>query len=147
MCPNCGHLEAYSEEKQLRSADEGSTILYTVSPAGFSASKKQTNSFRSASSANTDGGSTTSPVSRTYNWATRLRARRVRDQKAQGLQVTRGNFGGMESYYADECRDPDGISWSETGGDGFTRIPRQYRTWLPFRNRQARSREGLPSIP
>lgn len=30
LCPNCGHLEAYSEEKQLRSADEGSTILYSV---------------------------------------------------------------------------------------------------------------------
>jgi len=29
LCPRCGHLEAYSEEKQLRSADEGSTILYT----------------------------------------------------------------------------------------------------------------------
>jgi len=28
-CPKCGHLEAYSEEKQMRSADEGSTILYT----------------------------------------------------------------------------------------------------------------------
>ncbi|EJD04496.1 DNA-directed RNA polymerase [Fomitiporia mediterranea MF3/22] len=29
QCPNCGHDEAYSEEKQMRSADEGSTILYT----------------------------------------------------------------------------------------------------------------------
>ncbi|KIM81704.1 hypothetical protein PILCRDRAFT_821050 [Piloderma croceum F 1598] len=28
-CPECGHLEAYSKEMQLRSADEGSTILYT----------------------------------------------------------------------------------------------------------------------
>ncbi|KAG2361905.1 DNA-directed RNA polymerase I kDa polypeptide [Suillus spraguei] len=28
-CPACGHLEAYYEEKQMRSADEGSTILYT----------------------------------------------------------------------------------------------------------------------
>ncbi|KAI0027267.1 transcription factor S-II-domain-containing protein [Vararia minispora EC-137] len=27
-CPECGHMEAYSEEKQMRSADEGSTILY-----------------------------------------------------------------------------------------------------------------------
>lgn len=30
-CPSCGHLEAYSKEMQLRSADEGSTIFYTVS--------------------------------------------------------------------------------------------------------------------
>lgn len=49
LCPNCGHDQAYSEEKQvselalhkrslfdvrsnyqMRSADEGSTILYTV---------------------------------------------------------------------------------------------------------------------
>lgn len=30
MCPSCGYNEAYSEEKQMRSADEGSTILYTV---------------------------------------------------------------------------------------------------------------------
>lgn len=29
QCPNCGYHEAYSEEKQMRSADEGSTILYT----------------------------------------------------------------------------------------------------------------------
>lgn len=29
-CPACGHAEAYSKELQLRSADEGSTILYTV---------------------------------------------------------------------------------------------------------------------
>ncbi|OJA13476.1 hypothetical protein AZE42_04403 [Rhizopogon vesiculosus] len=29
-CPACGHLEAYYEEKQMRSADEGSTILYTT---------------------------------------------------------------------------------------------------------------------
>ncbi|KAI0344174.1 DNA-directed RNA polymerase I kDa polypeptide [Trametopsis cervina] len=28
-CPNCGHMEAFSKEMQLRSADEGSTILYT----------------------------------------------------------------------------------------------------------------------
>ncbi|TCD71400.1 DNA-directed RNA polymerase I core subunit rpa12 [Steccherinum ochraceum] len=28
-CPSCGHMEAYSKELQLRSADEGSTILYT----------------------------------------------------------------------------------------------------------------------
>ncbi|KAH9487200.1 DNA-directed RNA polymerase I subunit RPA12 [Psilocybe cubensis] len=28
-CPVCGHLEAYSKEMQLRSADEGSTIFYT----------------------------------------------------------------------------------------------------------------------
>ncbi|EKM60586.1 uncharacterized protein PHACADRAFT_179818 [Phanerochaete carnosa HHB-10118-sp] len=28
-CPSCGHMEAYSKEMQLRSADEGSTILYT----------------------------------------------------------------------------------------------------------------------
>ncbi|KAG1829407.1 hypothetical protein EV424DRAFT_1470698 [Suillus variegatus] len=28
-CPACGHLEAFYEEKQMRSADEGSTILYT----------------------------------------------------------------------------------------------------------------------
>ncbi|KAF4623571.1 hypothetical protein D9613_001558 [Agrocybe pediades] len=28
-CPACGHMEAYSKEKQLRSADEGSTIFYT----------------------------------------------------------------------------------------------------------------------
>ncbi|TFK47913.1 DNA-directed RNA polymerase I kDa polypeptide [Heliocybe sulcata] len=28
-CPECGHMEAYSKEMQLRSADEGSTILYT----------------------------------------------------------------------------------------------------------------------
>ncbi|KAH7910021.1 hypothetical protein BJ138DRAFT_1173402 [Hygrophoropsis aurantiaca] len=28
-CPVCGHLEAFYEEKQMRSADEGSTILYT----------------------------------------------------------------------------------------------------------------------
>ncbi|KAK0464814.1 transcription factor S-II-domain-containing protein [Armillaria novae-zelandiae] len=29
MCPNCGHMEAYSKELQLRSADEGSTVFYT----------------------------------------------------------------------------------------------------------------------
>lgn len=29
-CPSCGHMEAFSKEMQLRSADEGSTILYTV---------------------------------------------------------------------------------------------------------------------
>ncbi|EKM83361.1 hypothetical protein AGABI1DRAFT_110030 [Agaricus bisporus var. burnettii JB137-S8] len=28
-CPACGHMEAYSKEMQLRSADEGSTIFYT----------------------------------------------------------------------------------------------------------------------
>ncbi|KAI0271736.1 DNA-directed RNA polymerase I kDa polypeptide [Gloeopeniophorella convolvens] len=28
-CPECGHTEAYSKEIQMRSADEGSTILYT----------------------------------------------------------------------------------------------------------------------
>ncbi|KAI9454722.1 hypothetical protein HD554DRAFT_2149904 [Boletus coccyginus] len=28
-CPACGHHEAFYEEKQMRSADEGSTILYT----------------------------------------------------------------------------------------------------------------------
>ncbi|KAH9994510.1 DNA-directed RNA polymerase I kDa polypeptide [Russula vinacea] len=28
-CPECGHMEAYSKEIQMRSADEGSTILYT----------------------------------------------------------------------------------------------------------------------
>ncbi|KAF7323954.1 DNA-directed RNA polymerase subunit [Mycena kentingensis (nom. inval.)] len=28
-CPVCGALEAYSKERQLRSADEGSTIFYT----------------------------------------------------------------------------------------------------------------------
>ncbi|EFI28592.1 DNA-directed RNA polymerase I kDa polypeptide [Coprinopsis cinerea okayama7 len=28
-CPSCGHMEAYSKEMQLRSADEGSTIFYT----------------------------------------------------------------------------------------------------------------------
>ncbi|VDC07012.1 unnamed protein product [Peniophora sp. CBMAI 1063] len=27
-CPACGHMEAYSKEIQMRSADEGSTILY-----------------------------------------------------------------------------------------------------------------------
>ncbi|KAF8633178.1 hypothetical protein AX15_001477 [Amanita polypyramis BW_CC] len=30
-CPVCGHLQAYSKEMQLRSADEGSTIFYTCS--------------------------------------------------------------------------------------------------------------------
>ncbi|TDL22283.1 DNA-directed RNA polymerase I kDa polypeptide [Rickenella mellea] len=29
LCPNCGHVEAFIEEKQMRSADEGSTIMYT----------------------------------------------------------------------------------------------------------------------
>ncbi|THH04792.1 hypothetical protein EW145_g5259 [Phellinidium pouzarii] len=33
QCPNCGYHEAYSEEKQMRSADEGTTILYTMSAA------------------------------------------------------------------------------------------------------------------
>ncbi|TFK71746.1 hypothetical protein BDN72DRAFT_793520 [Pluteus cervinus] len=28
-CPVCGHLEAYSKELQLRSADEGTTVFYT----------------------------------------------------------------------------------------------------------------------
>jgi DNA-directed RNA polymerase I subunit RPA12 len=28
-CPNCGHNEALAKEMQMRSADEGSTILYT----------------------------------------------------------------------------------------------------------------------
>ncbi|KZT68833.1 DNA-directed RNA polymerase I kDa polypeptide [Daedalea quercina L-15889] len=28
-CPECGHMEAFSREMQLRSADEGSTIFYT----------------------------------------------------------------------------------------------------------------------
>ncbi|KJA29477.1 hypothetical protein HYPSUDRAFT_176452 [Hypholoma sublateritium FD-334 SS-4] len=28
-CPACGHLQAYSKEMQLRSADEGSTVFYT----------------------------------------------------------------------------------------------------------------------
>ncbi|KAF8809382.1 DNA-directed RNA polymerase I kDa polypeptide [Phlegmacium glaucopus] len=28
-CPTCGHMEAYSKEMQLRSADEGSTVFYT----------------------------------------------------------------------------------------------------------------------
>ncbi|KAI0047417.1 DNA-directed RNA polymerase I kDa polypeptide [Auriscalpium vulgare] len=28
-CPVCGHGEAYTKEIQMRSADEGSTILYT----------------------------------------------------------------------------------------------------------------------
>ncbi|KAI5897302.1 DNA-directed RNA polymerase I kDa polypeptide [Schizophyllum commune H4-8] len=28
-CPNCAHMQAYSKEMQLRSADEGSTIFYT----------------------------------------------------------------------------------------------------------------------
>ncbi|PPQ73101.1 hypothetical protein CVT24_009437 [Panaeolus cyanescens] len=27
-CPSCGHMQAYSKERQLRSADEGSTIFY-----------------------------------------------------------------------------------------------------------------------
>jgi len=35
LCPSCGHLEAYSEEKQMRSADEGSTILYTCVECRF----------------------------------------------------------------------------------------------------------------
>ncbi|KAF4584539.1 DNA-directed RNA polymerase I core subunit rpa12 [Pleurotus pulmonarius] len=28
-CPECGHMEAYSKDKQLRSADEGTTVFYT----------------------------------------------------------------------------------------------------------------------
>lgn len=65
LCPSCGHLEAYSEEKQLRSADEGSTILYTVSFfffTNFSGTGIEVIGldFRSVSSANTDGGLTTS---------------------------------------------------------------------------------------
>ncbi|KIY46406.1 DNA-directed RNA polymerase I kDa polypeptide [Fistulina hepatica ATCC 64428] len=28
-CPECGHMQAFSKEMQLRSADEGSTIFYT----------------------------------------------------------------------------------------------------------------------
>ncbi|KIY48644.1 DNA-directed RNA polymerase I kDa polypeptide [Fistulina hepatica ATCC 64428] len=28
-CPQCGHMQAFSKEMQLRSADEGSTIFYT----------------------------------------------------------------------------------------------------------------------
>jgi len=34
-CPECGHMEAYSKEIQMRSADEGSTILYTVCISRF----------------------------------------------------------------------------------------------------------------
>ncbi|CAL1696867.1 unnamed protein product [Somion occarium] len=34
-CPSCGHMEAYSKELQLRSADEGSTILYTCVKCRF----------------------------------------------------------------------------------------------------------------
>ncbi|KAF8892634.1 DNA-directed RNA polymerase I kDa polypeptide [Infundibulicybe gibba] len=30
-CPECGGMEAWSKEMQLRSADEGSTIFYTCS--------------------------------------------------------------------------------------------------------------------
>ncbi|EIN04388.1 DNA-directed RNA polymerase I kDa polypeptide [Punctularia strigosozonata HHB-11173 SS5] len=33
-CPSCGHDEAYSKEMQLRSVDEGSTILYTCVSCG-----------------------------------------------------------------------------------------------------------------
>ncbi|KAI0717503.1 DNA-directed RNA polymerase I kDa polypeptide [Lentinus tigrinus ALCF2SS1-7] len=34
-CPECGHMEAYSKEAQLRSADEGSTIFYTCVKCKF----------------------------------------------------------------------------------------------------------------
>ena len=71
LCPNCGHLEAYSEEKQLRSADEGSTILYTVSLWRQLGESINELDFRSVSSANTDGGSTTSLSDISYVWTAR----------------------------------------------------------------------------
>ncbi|KAH7107257.1 hypothetical protein BKA62DRAFT_610789, partial [Auriculariales sp. MPI-PUGE-AT-0066] len=34
-CPSCGHNEASAKEAQMRSADEGSTILYTCLGCGY----------------------------------------------------------------------------------------------------------------
>ncbi|KZT42820.1 hypothetical protein SISSUDRAFT_979693, partial [Sistotremastrum suecicum HHB10207 ss-3] len=34
-CPECGHAEAWAVEKQMRSADEGSTILYNCVACDF----------------------------------------------------------------------------------------------------------------
>ncbi|KZT09025.1 DNA-directed RNA polymerase I kDa polypeptide [Laetiporus sulphureus 93-53] len=34
-CPECGHMEVYSKELQLRSADEGSTVFYTCVKCKF----------------------------------------------------------------------------------------------------------------
>jgi len=34
-CPACGHAEAYSKEIQMRSADEGSTILYACAACKY----------------------------------------------------------------------------------------------------------------
>jgi len=35
QCPQCGYHEAWSVEKQLRSADEGSTIIYNCVDCNF----------------------------------------------------------------------------------------------------------------
>lgn len=45
-CPSCGHAEAYYEERQMRGADEGSTILYTVSSPAPTAFLSKTTAVR-----------------------------------------------------------------------------------------------------
>ena len=115
LCPHCGHLEAYSEEKQLRSADEGSTILYTVSLAGFPASKRVNKPDFAVREMQIRMESQQLVVRYLGHTGTRVCVPVECEIRKVGSSVTGGHLGGMQSYYADECRGPDTSQSAETG--------------------------------
>ena len=148
LCPKCGHLEAYSEEKQLRSADEGTTILYTVGHR-FTLRRQK--------------------VNRLCLVVCQVQIRMEGQQLAQLAVPFTSDIDLREHVFAcppgarcqghkrviqlilrlDECQGAQIRSsiLKQMGQVFFIRIPRQHRTWLPFRNRQVRLRGLLPSIP